>query len=100
MCERVSAQVYNLWKRIYNSHRRKNKRAEPQRTRPPLAKGEMDLQAREVILSLLAGFIVGVLFKWIKLPLPAPPVLAGVMGIVGIWLGGMAADWLRQLWER
>ncbi|MDP0491934.1 MAG: DUF1427 family protein [Verrucomicrobiota bacterium JB023] len=42
----------------------------------------------EILLSLLAGLLVGFLFSAIKLPLPAPPVLAGVMGIVGIWLGG------------
>jgi XapX domain-containing protein len=29
-----------------------------------------------------------------KLPLPAPPVLAGVMGIVGVYLGGVVFDWL------
>ena len=44
----------------------------------------------ELLLALLAGFIVGILFSAIKLPLPAPPMLAGVMGIVGIFLGGAA----------
>lgn len=43
---------------------------------------------QQVLLALLAGFLVGVIFSAIKLPLPAPPVLAGVMGIVGIFLGG------------
>lgn len=45
----------------------------------------------EVFLALLAGFILGMIFCAIKLPLPAPPALAGVMGIVGIFLGG--ATW-------
>jgi XapX domain-containing protein len=31
--------------------------------------------------------IVGSLFSFIDLPIPAPPTLAGVMGIVGIYLG-------------
>jgi len=44
----------------------------------------------EVLLALLAGFILGMIFCAIKLPLPAPPALAGVMGIVGIFLGGAA----------
>jgi XapX domain-containing protein len=43
---------------------------------------------QQVFLALLAGFLVGVIFSAIKLPLPAPPVIAGVMGIVGIFLGG------------
>ena len=41
-----------------------------------------------VLLALLAGVVVGILFSAIKLPLPAPPALAGVMGIAGIYLGG------------
>ncbi len=41
----------------------------------------------EVLLALFAGFLVGLLFTAI---MPAPPVLAGIMGIVGIFLGGAA----------
>ncbi len=44
---------------------------------------------KEILLSLLAGLIIGIVFKSLKLPLPAPPVLAGIMGIVGIFLGGL-----------
>ncbi len=43
-----------------------------------------------VVLALLAGFIVGLVFCFIKLPLPAPPTLAGVMGIAGVYLGYVA----------
>ena len=43
---------------------------------------------KEVILALLTGFIVGAIFKVVKLPIPAPNVLPGVIGIVGIYLGG------------
>ena len=46
---------------------------------------------REVILTTLTGFIVGLLFARLRLPIPAPPNLAGVMGIVGILLGYLAA---------
>lgn len=42
----------------------------------------------EYLLAILAGFLVGLIFSAIKLPLPAPPVLAGVLGIIGIYLGG------------
>ncbi len=44
----------------------------------------------DVFLALLTGFAVGVLFTWLKLPIPAPPALAGVMGIVGVFLGRYA----------
>jgi XapX domain-containing protein len=42
---------------------------------------------KDALLATLAGFIVGVLFSAIKLPIPAPPTIAGILGIVGIYLG-------------
>ena len=50
---------------------------------------------REFLMSLLSGFSVGILFTAIKLPLPAPPNVSGIAGIVGIFLGffvGLALD--------
>ena len=46
-----------------------------------------------ILLALLAGMILGAIFTAIKLPLPAPPTLAGIMGIVGIFLGGHTFHW-------
>ncbi|AGM11942.1 hypothetical protein DNAM5_83 [Haloarcula californiae tailed virus 1] len=40
-----------------------------------------------VLLSLVTGMFVGALFAYVDLPVPAPPNLAGVMGIVGIYVG-------------
>ena len=42
---------------------------------------------KEVLLSLLTGGIVGIVFALVKLPIPAPGVLSGVVGIIGIYLG-------------
>ena len=53
---------------------------------------------REIILSMVTGFAVGLLFAKLKLPVPAPPTAAGVMGIVGLFLGYTLAirfGWLR-----
>lgn len=44
--------------------------------------------------SMLAGFICGAVFTLLRLPLPAPPVLAGVLGIVGVYLGYIAIKWV------
>ena len=33
----------------------------------------------EVLLAIAAGFIVGVLFSFLKLPIPAPPVLSAML---------------------
>ncbi|SIN72987.1 XapX domain-containing protein [Salinivibrio sp. ES.052] len=49
---------------------------------------------QEVLLALVAGFLVGMLFSAIKLPIPAPPVLSGIMGIVGVYLGGVGYQWI------
>ncbi|MGJ7920701.1 XapX domain-containing protein [Neobacillus sp. LXY-4] len=40
-----------------------------------------------IALSLITGFLVGFIFALFKLPIPAPPALAGITGIVGIYLG-------------
>jgi XapX domain-containing protein len=42
---------------------------------------------KEMILALISGMIMGGIFTLIKLPIPAPANFAGVMGIVGIFLG-------------
>ena len=38
-------------------------------------------------LALLTGLFAGALFAFLNIPIPAPPELAGIMGIVGIFLG-------------
>ena len=44
-----------------------------------------------LLLSTLAGMLIGAIFKYLKLPLPAPPTLAGVMGIFGVLIGSIIA---------
>lgn len=46
------------------------------------------VNVHEIIMSLIAGLIVGVVFTLIKLPIPAPPVFSAICGIIGVW-GGM-----------
>jgi len=41
------------------------------------------------ILSLLTGFVCGVVFSFFKLPIPAPGAFNGILGIIGIWVGYM-----------
>ena len=42
---------------------------------------------KQVLLSTVSGLTVGALFSFLDLPIPAPPNLAGIMGIIGIYLG-------------
>ncbi|MFP4021405.1 MAG: XapX domain-containing protein [bacterium] len=43
----------------------------------------------QAFLASISGLIVGGLFSFLNLPIPAPPTLSGVMGIVGIYIGFM-----------
>lgn len=42
---------------------------------------------KELILSLLAGWIFGVVLSWLQIPLPAPPP-SGLLGLAGMTFGG------------
>jgi XapX domain-containing protein len=42
---------------------------------------------KELVYTTLTGVAVGGVFSILKLPIPAPPVFAGLMGIVGLWIG-------------
>jgi len=45
-------------------------------------------------LALLTGILAGGLFAFIQVPIPAPPELPGVLGIVGIYLGYKLIQWV------
>ncbi|WP_413309530.1 DUF1427 family protein [Bacillus sp. 1P10SD] len=51
---------------------------------------------KELVLSLIAGMAVGILFRFLKLPLPAPPVFSAVLGVFGVYFGGVVLDWIMQ----
>ncbi|MEE2734841.1 MAG: DUF1427 family protein [Verrucomicrobiota bacterium] len=53
----------------------------------------------EIFLALAVGMVVGFLFSACKLPLPAPPAIAGVVGIVGIYLGAQVWPLLANLFS-
>ena len=50
----------------------------------------------EILKALFTGIITGVIFALFKLPIPAPPALAGVVGIVGIFLGFIIVRYLTK----
>ncbi len=41
----------------------------------------------QILTATISGLAVGALFSFLKLPVPAPPTIAGVMGVAGIYLG-------------
>ncbi|WP_158854814.1 XapX domain-containing protein [Halorhabdus sp. CUG00001] len=51
------------------------------------------MNATLVGLATLTGLVTGLVFGFLEVPIPAPPSLAGVMGIVGIFLGYRIMDY-------
>lgn len=47
------------------------------------------------LLAISAGLAVGLLFSWIKVPLPAPPTFTGICGAFGVFLGSVIFHALR-----
>ncbi len=45
-------------------------------------------------LALFTGLLAGALFSYLQIPIPAPPELPGLMGIVGIYAGYKLIQWL------
>lgn len=39
------------------------------------------------IEALMLGFVLGAIFAVFRLPIPAPPTVIGVVGILGVTLG-------------
>ncbi|ACB60325.1 MULTISPECIES: XapX domain-containing protein [Exiguobacterium] len=53
---------------------------------------------QQILLSLLAGIICGVVFTALKLPIPAPPVFPAIVGIFGVFLGMKVFLFLADRW--
>jgi XapX domain-containing protein len=39
------------------------------------------------LVALAVGLVMGGIFRFLRVPMPAPPELPGLMGIVGVYLG-------------
>ena len=53
-------------------------------------------QAVAAVTGLALGLLVGVTFGLAGLTVPAPGTLSGVLGVVGLWAGGLLAVWVRS----
>ncbi len=55
---------------------------------------EQGAEVTTAATALAVGILVGLTFGFTRLPVPAPPTLAGVMGVIGITVGWQVAVWL------
>lgn len=51
---------------------------------------------RNEIVALVVGLITGGLYTWLSLPIPAPPVLGGIMAIIFTYVGYLIVQKLRK----
>jgi XapX domain-containing protein len=49
--------------------------------------------ATVAVLALVTGFLTGAVFRFLNVPIPAPPNVSGILGIVGIYLGYVVLDY-------
>lgn len=47
------------------------------------------------LISIGTGIMCGIIFSLMKLPIPAPPRLAGILGIIGIYTGYVLVETLK-----
>lgn len=55
--------------------------------------------AKTAGMSILAGWIIGVVFAWLKLPAPVPPLL-GLFGAGGVLLGAYCYELIAGIMFR
>lgn len=49
-----------------------------------------------LLKALIVGIITGIIFAVFKLPIPAPITIAGLLGIIGIYLGYIFINSFKQ----
>jgi len=58
----------------------------------PVARWRVMVSFPIAALALVTGFLTGAVFRFLNVPIPAPPNLAGILGIVGIYVGYVVVD--------
>ena len=49
--------------------------------------------ATVAVLALVTGFLTGAAFRFLNVPIPVPPNVSGILGIVGTYLGYVVLDY-------
>lgn len=45
-----------------------------------------------MLVALLVGIVIGIIFKSMKLPVPVPHDFAGIVGLIGMFVGSALVD--------
>ena len=49
-----------------------------------------------MIFSFITGILVGAIFSLLKMPIPAPNNISGILGIVGIFIGMVIINLIKR----
>ncbi len=55
----------------------------------------MGLQS--LVLAFATGLAVGAIFRLVRLPVPAPSTWEGILGVVGIFIGYLIANYVLKM---
>lgn len=47
---------------------------------------------KEIVVAFFVGLVIGVIFKFVKLPVPVPHGLSGLVGLIGMFIGANVID--------
>lgn len=50
-----------------------------------------------MLIALLVGIVIGTIFKLLKLPVPVPHDFAGIVGLIGMFVGSALVDVVARL---
>ncbi|HYW09856.1 MAG TPA: DUF1427 family protein [Longimicrobium sp.] len=51
---------------------------------------------RNEILGVIVALFFGALFRFVKLPIPAPPTLGGALAVLGVTTGYLVVDYFLK----
>ena len=53
-----------------------------------------------LIIAFIAGVVIAVFFRSLKITVPVPHDLAGLVGLIGMFVGSMAVDVVTKLMSK
>lgn len=53
-----------------------------------------------LIIAFIAGVVIAALFRVLKITVPVPHDLAGLVGLIGMFVGSMAVDIITKMMSK
>lgn len=53
-----------------------------------------------LVIAFFAGVLIAVIFRSLKITVPVPHDLAGLIGLIGMFVGSMAVDMITKMMSK